>query len=76
MSNENSLELTKSPEHKKHVIHDVLVVDDEPAARQKLILFLQDHKDLVSKNLEVLKGFDQSILENQAKIDLNTYVIN
>ena len=39
MTNENSLEPNKG------VIHDVLVVDDEPAARQKLIFFLQEHKD-------------------------------
>lgn len=29
----------------KPTIHDVLVVDDEPAARQKLIYFLQEHPD-------------------------------
>lgn len=29
----------------KHDVHDVVVVDDEPAARQKLIYFLQDHPD-------------------------------
>jgi len=45
MNNENSPELTKSSEHKVNVVHDVLVVDDEPSARKKLILFLQDHKD-------------------------------
>jgi two-component system LytT family response regulator len=31
--------------NENNVVHDVLVVDDEPAARQKLIFFLKDHKD-------------------------------
>lgn len=31
--------------NENNVVHDVLVVDDEPAARQKLIFFLQEHKD-------------------------------
>ena len=30
---------------KNHSLHKVLVVDDEPAARQKLIHFLKDHAD-------------------------------
>lgn len=45
MNNDNNHELSKSSEHQNNKVHDVLVVDDEPAARQKLILFLQDHKD-------------------------------
>ena len=31
--------------NENNVVHDVLVVDDEPAARQKLIFFLKEHKD-------------------------------
>lgn len=45
MNNDNNRGLSKSSEHQNNRVHDVLVVDDEPAARQKLILFLQDHKD-------------------------------
>ncbi|KGJ90133.1 LytR/AlgR family response regulator transcription factor [Colwellia psychrerythraea] len=45
MSNDTKLEPSINAEHKINVVHDVLVVDDEPAARHKLILFLQDHKD-------------------------------
>jgi len=64
MSNNNSLELTSSPEHKTNVIHDVLVVDDEPAARQKLIFFLQEHKDFrvvaqAKNGIEALECIEQ-----------------
>jgi two-component system LytT family response regulator len=64
MSNDNSLELTKSPEHKTNVVHDVLVVDDEPAARQKLVFFLQEHKDFrvvaqAKNGIEALECIDK-----------------
>ena len=45
-------------------VHSVLIVDDEPAARQKLSLFLKDHKDFevvaeASDGLEALKCIEQ-----------------
>lgn len=45
-------------------IHKVLVVDDEPAARQKLIFFLKEHKDFeviaqACNGVEALKSIEE-----------------
>ena len=36
---------------------------------------LQEHKSLVQGKLEALKGFKESILQNESKIDQNQYEI-
>jgi len=57
--------MNKMPEQaKKQSLHKVLVVDDEPAARQKLIHFLKDHPDFevvaeAKNGIEALECIDQ-----------------
>ncbi len=53
-----------SEQTKNHSLHKVLVVDDEPSARQKLIHFLKEHTDFevvaeANNGIEALECIDQ-----------------